>query len=594
MSSTNIHRRYELDWLRVFAILIVFLYHSTRFFNLSDWHLKNVDTYVWVEVWNVFVTRWMMPLFFIISGSSLFFVIGKPGGWKKFYVDKFIRLMIPVLLGSISLSALQVYVERVSHGRFSGSFSSFIPEYFKGVYWAIGTSGSGNFAFAGLHLWYLLFLFVYGLICYRLFVWLKAGGQKALEWTTSLMAIPGLIYIWFTIPLLIMKALIPHSILDVGNGGWGFLYYLWFLIAGFIVISSGRLQNSIKKQRWISLLLGVMLSVVYLYMLFGISNPVFPGKSGNWTAALLDFFSAWCWIFSILGFGMQHLSFDRPVLRNLNEGVLPFFILHQTVLLGLGYFIMNWEIHDLLKWALVFTGSFVFIIVLYKFLIRRFDLFRFLFGMKTSHPFFGIFHKKGLLIILPVLWIGVSVYSGINRIDPVKQTQYPMPIAYDPGTDIIFNADSISDQSPAGVQVVNDEEASIGRAIEFSAGANKQIEPKPKVYFEMSFSAPAGRYYVWLRGKSDVNSELTDSIWLQVNNQIGTQQGSVHLGNWNSYHPVGVYAWGSDVHIPLIILLRHSGNHTIRIQPRQITHRIDQVWLSQLQYRIPNTRKQIF
>ena len=58
------NRRYELDWLRVIAILVVFLYHSTRFFNLGDWHIKNVNTYVWVEMWNVFISRWMMPLFF--------------------------------------------------------------------------------------------------------------------------------------------------------------------------------------------------------------------------------------------------------------------------------------------------------------------------------------------------------------------------------------------------------------------------------------------------------------------------------------------------------------------------------------------------
>ncbi len=111
---TNLsNRRYELDWLRVLAILVVFLYHSTRFFDLGDWHLKNVDTYVWVEIWNIFATRWMMPLFFIISGASLFYAIGKSGGWRRFYVDKFLRLMIPVLFASVTHSALQVYSDPI-------------------------------------------------------------------------------------------------------------------------------------------------------------------------------------------------------------------------------------------------------------------------------------------------------------------------------------------------------------------------------------------------------------------------------------------------------------------------------------------------
>ncbi len=133
MSTTISNRRYELDWLRVLAILVVFLYHSTRFFNLGDWHVKNVDTYVWVELWNVFATRWMMPLFFIISGAGLFYAIGKSAGWRKFYVDKFLRLMIPVLVASVTLGALQVYLERLTHGQFSGSFFSFLPPLFSRV-----------------------------------------------------------------------------------------------------------------------------------------------------------------------------------------------------------------------------------------------------------------------------------------------------------------------------------------------------------------------------------------------------------------------------------------------------------------------------
>ena len=117
MTSTASNRRYELDWLRVLAILVVYLYHSTRFFNLGDWHLKNVNTYVWVEIWNVFATRWMMPLFFIISGASLFYAIEKAGGWRKFYADKFLRLMIPVLVASVTHGAMQVYLETVLNYR---------------------------------------------------------------------------------------------------------------------------------------------------------------------------------------------------------------------------------------------------------------------------------------------------------------------------------------------------------------------------------------------------------------------------------------------------------------------------------------------
>lgn len=63
---------------------------------------------------------------------------------------------------------------------------------------------------------------------------------------------------------------------------------------------------------------------------------------------------------------------NRPWLRSANEGVLPFYILHQTVPLVIGYFVVAWEIHDIAKWAIVFTSSFVVIIPLYMLFIRKF------------------------------------------------------------------------------------------------------------------------------------------------------------------------------------------------------------------------------
>jgi peptidoglycan/LPS O-acetylase OafA/YrhL len=587
MTSNTSRRRYEFDWLRVLAILTVFVYHSTRFFNLGDWHVKNINTYVWVEIWNIFATRWMMPLFFIISGASLFYAIAKSGGWSRFYVNKFMRLMIPVLVAAVTHSALQIYLERLNHGQFSGSFFSFLPEYFKGLYLATGMPG--NFAFHGMHLWYLLFLFIYSLICYPLFVWLKASGREILSRIISWFTIPGLMVVGFSTPLVVMKALIPGAVLEVGNGGWGFLHYLWFLIAGFMMVSSDRLQQQIKDQRKISLLLGVVLMSAYLYLLFSPSRAPFSALITDWTYALLNFFSAWCWLLAILGFGMRYLAFDRPVLRYANEAVLPFFILHQTVLLFVGYFVMTWEIQDALKWMVVFIGAFIIIIMLYVLLVRKYELLRFLFGMKTTRPFFDIFRKRGVVILLLGLYVALIVFAATGA----SQSRSAMPLMYAPEQDILLNAESITAKSLTGVEVVTDQEASIGKAIEFSSGANQRAESQPKVYVEMRFSAPAGRYFVWLRGKTVKDSGYTDSVWAQVDDQIGTQTRSVRLGNWWDVHPVGVYGWASDTDDPIAIVLKHSGDHTIRIQPRQIPHRIDQIWLSRSQHRIPDTQKPI-
>ncbi len=587
MNINTSNRRYELDWLRVLAIVVVFLYHSTRFFNMGDWHVKNLNTYACLEIWNVFATRWMMPLFFIISGASLSYVIEKSRGWRKFYIDKFLRLMIPVIVASVTHAAFQVYLERLTHGQFSGSFFSFLPGYFNGVY--MDTGMSGNFAFHGMHLWYLFFLFLYSLGCYHFFVWLKGRGRGFLNRSTALLAIPGLMYFCFPLPLLIMKMIIPRDVLEVGSGGWGFLYYIWFMISGFMIVSNERLQKNINDHRWISLGLAIVLLTAYLYQLFSPSRIIFPGWINEWIATLLSFFSSWCWLFAILGFGMRNLSFDRPWLRYANESVMPFYILHQTVLLMLGYYIMELDIHDALKWALVFTLSFIVIILLCSLLIQKFDLPRFLFGMKTSSRFFDIFRKKWVLIILHVLFLGLFSFAIFNQITGEGNNHTPMQVMYDPEQDIILDSESITGQSSTGVRLVHDKEASKGQAIEFFSGANERARSQPEVYIEMRFSAPAGRYMIWVRGKSDIDSDYTDSVWLQVDDQIGTRGENVRLGNWLDIHPVGIYGWAGDTDDPISIELKQAGDHRIRIQPRQTPHRIDQIWLSRVQHRMPNT-----
>ncbi len=494
--------------------------------------------------------------------------------------------MIPVIFACTTHSILQVYLERCSHGQFSGSFFSFVPQYFNGVYLAIGMPG--NFAYHGMHLWYLLFLFLYGLICYRLFIWLKGNGRKALDRISEMIAAPGMIYIGFSIPLIVMKALLPGSVLSAGSGGWGFLYYIWFLISGYLIFSSEKLQAVIKKERRTSLVLGIVLSSLYLYLLFGASLETLPNWLTGWTYTLFSFFSAWCWLFAILGFGMRHLAFNRPPLQYANEGVLPFYIMHQTVLLLVGYFVMKWAMPDISKWAVVFVSSFIVITALYTLVVRRFDLFRFLFGMKTTHPFFRRFRKKWVLALLHVLYVGLIVFAVFNQISAGHSNRSPMPLTYDPARDIMLNSDSIADQSPSGVRVIDDSDASIGRAIAFLSGASERPEAKPKVYVDIGFSAPAGQYIVWLRGKSDMNNKYTDSVWFQFDDQIGTVKGNM-MGNWLDVYPAGIYGWAGERHNPIRIQLKNGGTHRIRIQPRQTPHRIDQVWLSRLQTRIPDT-----
>ena len=361
LEKTN--RQYYLDWLRIINILGVFIYHSAHFFDTNDWSVKNSTTYSWVSSMLQLLDIWLMPLIFLVSGASIYFAV-RSGDAKRLIVDKTMRLMLPHIIGVFSFSIMQVYLERVTHNQFQGSFFNFIPHYFDGIHIPGGT---GNFAFHGMHLWYLLFLFVFIIVFLPLFLWLKGKNDgRLLLKLGSFLSKPGALLLMI-IPTLIVQNL---RIDIIKNGGWSMLHYLWFFVAGFLLMSSHRIKERIISMRWICLaVLAVLLSIFALV-----------GDGPNDHPDII----VWFTIFSILGFAMKHLDFNSRLLKYSNEAVMPFYILHQNLLLLFGFFIVKWPLADPLKFIVIASSTFSIIMVLYEFLIRRNNVLRVIFGMKPS------------------------------------------------------------------------------------------------------------------------------------------------------------------------------------------------------------------
>jgi peptidoglycan/LPS O-acetylase OafA/YrhL len=380
MDTKIIKRNNYLDWLRVLAIFVVFFYHSTRFFNLEDWEVKNAMRYDWVELWNIFAWNWMMPLMFVISGASLFYAVGK-GSTRKFFKDKALRLLVPFFFALFTHVTFQVYLRWITHGLFSGSYFLFYPEYLRRTFSEYGLWGI--FELEQMHVWYLLWLFILTLLAYPLMLWLKRGGRRALSAVSSFLSLPGTVYL-LALPIVLLLVLPdPESpVMAEKGGGWSQVIYLWFLISGFLILSSEGVQANIKRLRWISLGIGIVLIAILLYTVVTQGVPAF-GTSDYTVVFGLAGFSSWCWILAFFGLGMAYLDFRTPKLDYANEAVLPFYLLHQSVLICVGYYIIQLPIPDLLKWLLILVVCFAVIMGIYEYMVRRFNLMRFLFGMKT-------------------------------------------------------------------------------------------------------------------------------------------------------------------------------------------------------------------
>lgn len=377
-------RNYYLDWLRVIAILGVFIFHSQRFFDSYDWHVKNETTYATLNTVETIGGMWGMPLIFVISGASAYYSIRKNGA-ARFFKQRALRLLVPLAVSIFTLGALMVYLERISHHQYVGSFFSWLPRYFDGWF-----GYGGNFAWMGLHLWYLEALFIFSLLLLPVFAWtLQGSGRRVLAWLGSLLSTPGVIYL-LALPVIVLLILIDPrgGILANHNfGGWSLPIYIFFFLNGFLLVSTQQLQESLHKLRWISLAGSLALLATLLKLVPGQALPSF-GTSRYTLVMSLYGLDAWCGVLAILGFTMKRLTRQTLFLAYANEAVLPFYVIHQPVLLIIGFFIVQWPLSDLLKWAVIILASLVVILAIYEFAIRRVNPVRLLFGLKpmSAHP----------------------------------------------------------------------------------------------------------------------------------------------------------------------------------------------------------------
>jgi peptidoglycan/LPS O-acetylase OafA/YrhL len=148
-----------------------------------------------------------------------------------------------------------------------------------------------------------------------------------------------------------------------------------------VFVAHDGLQEQSRRRRWLSLAAGLLSIVGVGVIAAGPADPPF-GTPMYVLFVVLHSLASWSLVLAILGFGRQHLAAGRPILRYANEVLLAFYILHQTVILGIGYYVVQWAISDLLKYVVTLTGSFVATMGFYEFAIRRVNLLRFLFGMK--------------------------------------------------------------------------------------------------------------------------------------------------------------------------------------------------------------------
>lgn len=368
-------RRHDIDWIRVLVFDLLILYHVGMFFVPWGWHIKNETVTEFLILPMLFINQWRLPILFVVSGMGTRFALSRRSA-KKFAKERIIRLFIPLVFGMLFIVPPQVYVERLSEGATYTSFLNFYPHYFNGIY------PNGNFSWH--HLWFLPYLLVYSLIFTPLFLFLRKKKDSLFlkKISANITKYPLILYI-FALPLLCveipLKPLFPQTHAFVGD--WYALpMYAFYFLSGFLLIMiKDVLWQSLQKIRYLTLSAGI---VLFSTLIWGWNNDL-----SHEIVSLVRILNLWSWILTIFGFASKYLNRPSAVLAYRNQAVYPFYILHQTITIIIGYYLMDLDMSIALKFLIMAVGTFAGTWLLYEGVIRRIAFLQPLFGLKKKTRF---------------------------------------------------------------------------------------------------------------------------------------------------------------------------------------------------------------
>ncbi len=369
-------RRYDLDWLRVIVFGLLIFYHVGMFFVPWGWHIKNPETYRWLQWPMLFINQWRLPILFVISGMGTAFALSYRSK-GEFIVERLKRLGIPLAFGMLMIIPPQVYIERLVNGDFTGSYLAFLsgPAY-EGVY------PEGNISWH--HLWFLPYLLVYSIVLTPLFVYFRNNPQnKFTSWLRLNIQKPWTLFL-FIIPLYLCEVLLEPLFPVTHN-----LFWDWFnFTSSLFLFAYGFVLIQVREEFWIAI-------DRFKYHTLGIGMFCFTLLAIRWlfiedstlvhfTEGLVKVINFWAWILTIFGFAAIWLNKKSTAVGYWNRAVYPFYILHQTVTIVLGYYMLQVDWPFAAKFLLMLVGTFGISGLVYELIIRKVKFLQPLFGVKTA------------------------------------------------------------------------------------------------------------------------------------------------------------------------------------------------------------------
>ena len=154
-----------LDYLRVFAVIVLFFFHLGMIW-VPEWHFhfKQETHWFWLQHIMLLSSPWRMGLLWFVAGTSLY-VMQQKYGVYFLITRRSNAILLPLLIGVYGIVPIQLFVEMTQKGAIDTSLGQFFIQFYFGAndYFEGFSSGIWHHVDVN-HLWFLRSLWRFTLL----------------------------------------------------------------------------------------------------------------------------------------------------------------------------------------------------------------------------------------------------------------------------------------------------------------------------------------------------------------------------------------------------------------------------------------------
>ncbi|NYE59613.1 surface polysaccharide O-acyltransferase-like enzyme [Duganella sp. 1224] len=375
-------RLYFLDWIRIFAFLVLICYHTGMYYVTWDWHVKSPHASDAIEPLMILSSPWRLGLLFMISGVATAFLLQKLGVGALLRQRSW-RLLVPLVFGMFVIVPPQSYFEVVEKVAYHGGYADFMRLYVTGYHGFCRGDDCLRMP-TWNHLWFVAYLWTYTMVG-GLLAWLlgprlgrlsDALGRLLSGWRIIVLPVLLLAVARYT---LADRFPTTHALVD----DWysHAQYFLLFALGALLAMQTG-FWAGVAALRWTSLALWLgSWALIVCYWSIPEALAATPDVL-QWKPLMRAVYCVCQWtpILAVCGFGQRHLNFDSAKRRYLTEAVFPVYILHQTLIVVMAHWMKPIQLAPGIEGVFLIVLTLVFSFGGFE-LVRRVAVLRPLFGL---------------------------------------------------------------------------------------------------------------------------------------------------------------------------------------------------------------------